>query len=328
MVLPANDCGSNRLLTVRRSVSRDDIVDLWCAGTGLRLSKPETVQWHVAVNVMSAVHLSVTPMHMPISRIGSSTVFLNNSPTEHQCVHVMKGDRVSDYNQTCLEGDNALVNYVAGDYHSLGKIALSCVRLIEVARHDQTVGMTNRLALLRYYKDVFIEHPCLVIKTDKVYSYTRNNICKFIRDRYAHTYEIDPIGKNSNKKRNVFYDFIDEESPANILFCVMSSWIKTPFIQTIRPSRDSQFFMKEPYTNKSDRTTKIGIIESIIFNIHDEFGYIIKHGKPGWLRDKYFLPFIESYKDVLGKEIFDAINKTMPWLDQMNKECVARNKSP
>ena len=232
----------------------------------------------------------------------------------------MKGNRVSDYNQTVLEGDEALASYVAGDYHKLGKIALSCIRLLEVVGNDHTVKISNRLILQKYYKDVFMVHPCLVIKTDKVYYYTRNNICKVVRGKYTHTHETDPISRNKEKKRKALADFMDEKHPANVLFCVMLSWVKTPFLEATSPSSDSEFFMKDHYTNQSGQKSELGIIESIIFNIHSEVAWIIKNGKVGWDRKKTIFPFVDSYEKDFGKKIFEEIKKTIPWISQMNQD--------
>ena len=232
----------------------------------------------------------------------------------------MKGDRASDYNQTAFEGDEAVASYVAGDYNKLGKIALACIRFLEVARNDYTVEIPNRVILQEYYKDVFTEHPCLVIKTDKVYSYTRNNVCKVVRGKYAHTHETDPIRRNEEKKRKELANFIDEKCSATVLFCVTYSWVKTPFLQTTSTSSDSEFFMKDPYTNRSGQESNLGVVESIIFNIHSETAQIITNGKVGWDRDKVIFPFEDSYEQDFGKEIFEKIQKTIPWLSQMNQE--------
>ena len=234
-------------------------------------------------------------------------------------INFMEGDRVSDYNQTSLEADEALCSYVANDYNKLGKIALGSIRLIEVAMHDQTVEISNRIVIQEYYNNVFTKHPCLVIKTDKPYSYTRNNVCKVVRGKYAHTHETDPISKNNEKKRKVLTDFMDEKCSANVLFCVMHQWVKTPFLQSVKYSLDSKFFMKEDYTNKSGQKSKLGIIESVIFNIQDELAYIINNGSIGWNAKKCIFQFVDSYEKDFGKELFENIKETIPWLSQMNK---------
>ena len=109
-----------------------------------------------------------------------------------------------------------------------------------------------------------------------------------------------------------------ETSSANVLFCVMRNWIKTPFLQAHEPSHDSQFFMKEPYTNKTGQNSDLGIIESIIFNIHDELAYILNNGTIGWPFKKVFFPFVDSYENDFGKDTFIKIKKTIPHLGQMN----------
>lgn len=230
----------------------------------------------------------------------------------------MKGNRVSDYNQTSLEADAARASYVADNYNKLGKIALGCIRIIEVVRQDQTVKVKNKTVLQEYYNDIFTKHPCLALKTDKVYSYTRNNVCKFVRGKHAHTHEIDPLSKNQEKKRKILADFMYEKSSANVLFCIMRPWVKTPFLQAHKPSHDSQFFMKDEYINESDQKSELGIIESSIFNIHDEIAHIINNGKIGWPTKKTIWPFVDSYENDFGKEIFDKIKETIPWLTQMN----------
>ena len=235
-------------------------------------------------------------------------------------INFMKGNRVLDYNLTSLEADKALCSYVANDYNKLGKIAFGCIRLTEVSMHDQTVEIPNRIVIQEYYNNVFTKHPCLVIKTDKLYSYTRNNVCKVVRGKYAHTHETGSISKNNEKKRKALADFMDEKCSANILFCVMQQWVKTPFLQSVKHSLDSQFFMKEDYTNKSGQKSKLGIIESIIFNIHDELAYILNNGRIGWNAKKAIFPFVDSYEEDFGKELFENIKETIPWLSQMNKE--------
>ena len=239
----------------------------------------------------------------------------------------MKGNRITDYNQTTFEADEARASYVAGDYNKLGKIAFGCIRLIEVAKDDQTVEVKNRTVLQQYTNDIFTKHSCLVLKTNNVYSYTRNNVCKFVRGQYAHTYESDPHSNNQKKKLKVLEDFMLEKSSANVLFCVMRVWVKTPFIQAQTPSHDSQFFMKDEYTNQSGQKSKLGVIESLIFNINDEIAYIINNGKIGWPVGKAIWPFVDSYEKDFGKEKFDKIKDTIPWLIKMNDSAIANNKT-
>ena len=234
----------------------------------------------------------------------------------------MKGNRVTDYNQTAFEADEARASYVSGDYNKLGKIAFGCIRLIEITKNDQTVEVKNKTVLQEYINNIFTKHSCLVLKSNKAYSYTRNNICKFVRNKFAHTHEIDPLGKKQKEKIEILEDFIHEKSSTNVLFCVMRPWIKTPFIQAQKPSHDSQFFMKDEYKNQSDQKSELGIIESSIFNIHDEIAYIINNGKIGWPHKKVILPFVDSYEKDFGKEIFDNIKETVPWLIQMNDSVI------
>ena len=233
----------------------------------------------------------------------------------------MDGDKVKDYNETSLESDNAVANYTAGDYHALGNIAHACVRLLQVAENDETVRVKNRSILQDYCNDVYKTHPCLVLNTDKKYGYTRNNICKAIRNRYAHTHKPPHASnKKQQKKLSILHDFIDDV-PMEILFCVTSSWIATPFIASSRPPRDSKFYMKEPYTNASGKKSELGVIESIIFNIQDEIAQIIKTGKIGWSRDKVIWPLVDSHKDYLGSRLFNEIEATWPFLQNLNGIC-------
>ena len=248
---------------------------------------------------------------------------LQNQLTPHlfnrkTATNLMKYNRVSDYNQTNLDADAAIANYVTGDYHKLGKIALASIRILETANRDQTVKVNNRIVLQTYHNNIFTKHPCLVIKTDKVYYYTRNNVCKLVRGRHAHTHASVPLNKNQKKKMEVLAGFVDEK-PANVLFCVMRDWVKTPYIQSHRNSQDSTFFMKEHYTNQSGNKSEIGIIESIVFNVKNEISYILNNGKVGWPSKKVIFPFVESYKNDFGKEIFYEIKKTWSWLVQMNE---------
>lgn len=230
----------------------------------------------------------------------------------------MKFSRAGDYNQTNLDADESRSSYVAGDYPKLGKIALACIRNMEIMKWDQSVIVGNSTILQAYHDDIFTKHPCLVLKTDRVYYYTRNNVCKMIRGRGVHTHVLDPLSPNQKKKMKVLDEFIDEK-PVNVLFCVMSQWIKTPFLQFHGDSYDSRFSMKESYTNDSGKKSEIGIIESVIFNIQDEIGHIFNDGKVGWSFNKIIFPFLDSYKNDFGVDLFYKIKKTLPWLIQMNK---------
>ena len=230
----------------------------------------------------------------------------------------MLGNRVEDYNKSSQEADEACANYTAGDWNALGKIAHGCVRLQQVAENDETVTVEHRSAIKAYINTVYKKHPCLVLKSDKIYGYTRNNICKAIRNRFSHTHQPDPVGKNQQKKLNELYKFLDE-IPMAVLFCVTSSWIGTPFITPTTPPRDSNFYLKEPYTNVLGEKSDLGIIESIIFNIHDEMAQIINSGKIRWTRHKVIFPFVPSYRNDLEDRLFDEINKTIPFLVQLNK---------
>ena len=129
------------------------------------------------------------------------------------------------------------------------------------------------------------------------------------------------------RKLKILEDFMLEKSSANVLFCVMRVWVKTPFIQAQKPSHDSQFFMKDEYTNQSGQKSKLGVIESLIFNINDEIAYIINNGKIGWPVDKVIWPFVDSYEKDFGKEKFDKIKDTIPWLIKMNDSVIANNKT-
>lgn len=230
----------------------------------------------------------------------------------------MDGNKVSDYNKTNLESDNTIASYVAGDYHALGNIAHACVRLLQVTENDESVRVKNHFILQDYYNNVYKKHSCLVLKANKKCGYTRNNICKAIRNRYTHTHKPPHASnKNQQEKLNMLHNFIDDV-PMEVLFCITSSWIATPFIASSKPPRDSKFYMKEPYTNASGKKSELGVIESIIFNTYDEIAHIIKNGKMGWSRDKVIWPLVDSHKNYLGDRLFNEIKATMPFLQNLN----------
>ena len=81
--------------------------------------------------------------------------------------------------------------------------------------------------------------------------------------------------------------------------------------------------MKDEYTNQSGQKSKLGVIESLIFNINDEIAYIMNNGKIGWPVDKGIFPFVDSYEKDFGKEKFDKIKDTIPWLIKMNDSAIA-----
>ena len=85
--------------------------------------------------------------------------------------------------------------------------------------------------------------------------------------------------------------------------------------------------MKDEYTNQSGQKSKLGVIESLIFNINDEIAYIINNGKIGWPVNKVIWPFVDSYEKDFGKEKFDKIKDTIPWLSKMNDSVIANNKT-
>ena len=85
--------------------------------------------------------------------------------------------------------------------------------------------------------------------------------------------------------------------------------------------------MKDEYTNRFGQKSKLGVIESLIFNINDEIAYIMNNGKIGWPVDKKISPFADSYEKDFGKEKFDKIKDTIPWLIKMNDSAIANNKT-
>ena len=87
---------------------------------------------------------------------------------------------------------------------------------------------------------------------------------------------------------------------------------------TTGPQVDSEFFMKEKYTNVLGKTTEIGTIESIVFNIRDEITHIINTGKMGWVHNKVIFPFEESYRNDLGDTLFEKIQKSSHYWNKWN----------
>ena len=229
----------------------------------------------------------------------------------------MKGSRAADYNQTSREADTALANYTAGDYNALGKIARAIVQVEEIVRRDETVNIANRESLQRYFNGIYKKDPCLVLKADKVYEYTRNNVCKCVRGKHEHTHEFLATGSKNQIKKRALFNFIDE-NPMDVLFAVMSQWVKTPYVQFTNKILDSDFPMKEKYTNLSGRTTQIGVVESIIFNIQDEIAHIINNGKIGWTHNKVIWPLVPSHRNDLGDTLFDKIKESFPHLKAWN----------
>ena len=239
----------------------------------------------------------------------------------------MKIDKVVDYNATMIEADDAISNYVASDFNALGKIALSCVRMQEIVKGDETVDIDNR-DMLRQYMKIYESDPCLVLKANgKICQYTRNNLCRFIRGMSVHTHAYIPNKrkKNYEMKIKLLLDFMNDKKAIDVMFCVMSQWIKTPSVKFVGGGSDSSFGMKESYTNRSEKTTKIGVIESIAFNIHSEIAYIINNNKMGFDYHKIILPFDESYRNDFGDELFEKIKNSLQYLEKWN--LATRSKS-
>ena len=140
----------------------------------------------------------------------------------------MKFDISKEYNAYGKEADEAYAHYTAGSFNLLGKIALNCVRLQEITKYDDKVNVKNEKILSQYFDTIYMYDPVLVLKIDeKIFEYTRNNVCKSIRGLHVHAISDTKIQKQKmNKKQKIKHEkligFIKNEISAQVLFCVKS----------------------------------------------------------------------------------------------------------
>ena len=227
------------------------------------------------------------------------------------------------------ESDDARRDYTAGNFHLLGKIAFATVKLCEVVMHVDKIGTAHKDILQKYFDGIYINDPVLVLQVCGMpISYTRNNINKFIRNMHVHTHanssSRQKMSKSQKKRMKILADYMRDRASARVLFCIMSQWIATPFLRTIHEQHDSDFLLKERYTNRAGNTTEIGITESIVFNVMDEISHILKTGRMGWIQNKVIWPFVESYRSYFGDDLFEKIKDSSSYWYEWNpgSDCI------
>lgn len=223
-----------------------------------------------------------------------------------------------DYNKTIAEANEAVDNFISGDFNRLGKISLFCVRLSEILQYDESFLLEPRDILLEYFTGIYENDPCLVLKkNDKVYTYSRNSVCKAVRGMHTHTHKPDKKSKKQKIKHDILYSFMNELERIDVLYAVGLQWVITPFIRCSGSPTDSNRGMIDTFTSRKG-TTKLSWIESIILNTYDEIAYIQNHNRIGFNQHKVIFPITEIYKDDFGNDVYEKIKKSIQWINESN----------
>jgi hypothetical protein len=170
-----------------------------------------------------------------------------------------------------------MVNYQSGNLESLGKLCNAVNVLAEFYSENSDTDIARRVPrLTQYLNDKFKNCIVLVLKMDgKCFSYTANNITKFIRGEYLHG-----ASENNDNKRKALHEFIfEKDNTIECEFHVSWNWIAGPNLRADTGNLDSGGPFVHMITLNENKT-EVSLIESVIIAIAYEFWQANTNNQP------------------------------------------------
>jgi len=170
-----------------------------------------------------------------------------------------------------------MANYKSGDLESLGKLCNSINTLAEFYLDNLDSDMVKRIPRLMAYLDDKFKN-CIVLilkKATKNYSYTANNITKFIRGESLHGASDNQCGKRKTLHEYVF----EKNNDIDYEFQISWNWIAGPNLRSSEGHIDSG----GPFVhaiNFNDNRIEVSLIEAVIISIAFEFWQANTNNQP------------------------------------------------
>lgn len=212
--------------------------------------------------------------------------------------------------------------YNSNDLESLSSICEALCIIKEFAlRPENKLRFVN---FVNYLDVVYDKHHVLTLSYNaKYYSYTRNNIIKFIRGEGLHG--DSKINRSKNPRDKALHDFVfpnDHSSTAEFVFLISMDFIVGPNIKSSSGNRDSDSCLSHTI-NKGGETCTITTIESIALFAAYEFWQKWTGQTPVWSRAPVILEFDPGlHKDEWGIEtVQNILSQKGYWQD-----CIAQLK--
>ena len=236
-----------------------------------------------------------------------------------------KIDKCAMLRRKMQKANNAFYNYQNDDIKKLADMALVAELLYEDVQTLTPCDIgPNQDELFDYMMNIYKHDICLVLKIgNKIHGYTRHQVASRCRATEMH------MGKTPSSLIPL-KQFMEEVTKAEVLFFIGLQFIGTPFIRGVKPVTDSSHFYREFYYNRKKEKIPVTVIESLMLNIYEEIGIVIRQGKFGWRILKSVFGFDEqsTIRELgsSGQNIVDQIDKWKRW-NQMATDLKRQNKT-